>query len=122
MFFLDTDEANGHDQPPPHVAEWMQSMEGEQWGSLPLRQWENIYWPAPQQANAQDCAIGVMAFMIDIVRGWGLPQVDPMAQTSAPRAVYNAGSLTHMRSRFVAMLAAADQPRYNFNNRIMAKA
>ena len=47
---------------------------------------------------------------------------DGLYDTSAPRAVYNAGSLTHMRSRFVAMLAAADQPRYNFNNRIMAKA
>ena len=42
VFFLDTDEAHSHDQP-PNVAEWMQCMERDQWGSLPLRQWENIY-------------------------------------------------------------------------------
>ena len=75
--------------------------------------WQQVMWDAPQQCKgAKDCAIAVLAFMLHVARGDGLP-FRGSSSVAALRVhpSYTPGGLTHMRGRiFVSLLCACLDP------------
>ena len=101
VYYLDPDEAPDW-SPHNFLLDWLRTMRGGTWSQT--------LWPSPQQRRgAQDCGIAVIAFMVHIARGDGLPLRDP-SLWAGPRALpsYTPGGLTRMRCRLFASLVYAN--------------
>ena len=49
-----------------------------------LQLWRQIHWPVPQQRGTQDCGIGTIAHMVEVVRGSGLPGKEAYSVSQFP--------------------------------------
>ena len=100
LYYLDPDEDHAW-TPRSSVKDWLQATSGGRW--------QQVMWSSPQQRNgAKDCAIAVMAFMLHVARGDGLPLQGSYSETGLRvPASFTPGGLTHMRGRIFASLVYA---------------
>ena len=104
LYYLDPDVDLAW-TPRPFVKDWLKATRGGRW--------QQVMWDAPQQSKgAKDCAIAVMAFMLQVARGDGLPfRGSSSAAAQRVHPSYTPGGLTHMRGRiFVSLLYACLDP------------